>query len=111
MVEADLENLKMVAAISRHTNQKPTPDVTRTAKYQPSSGVEPSTINGDPSRRLGDSEGPSQMMRSVPETWSHIPVPTWPKSERAGQSRGTQMGRFRGGRIGEVCGASRYRED
>ena len=101
----------MVAAVSRHTSQKPTPDATRTAKYLRSSGVEPLTIDVDPSGRPGDSEGPSQTTRSVPETWSHIPVPKWPKSERVGQSRGTQTGRFRGGGIGEVGGASRYRAD
>ena len=99
----------MAAAVSRHTSQKPTPDAARAAKYQTSSGVKPLTIDMDPSGGLGDSEGPSQMTRSVPETWSHIPVPKWPKSERVGQSRGTQTGRFRGAGIGEMEGVSRYR--
>jgi len=101
----------MAAAVSRHTSQKLTPDATRAAKYQTSSGVGPLTIDVDPSGRSGDSEGPSQMARSVPETWSHIPVPKWQKSEREGQSRGIQTGKFEGGGIREVGGALRYRAD
>jgi len=96
----------MAAAVSRHTSQKLTPDTTRAAKYQTSSGIGPLTIDVDPSGRSGDSEGPSQMARLVLETWSHIPVPKWPKSE----GRPVQGYTDEGGEIREVGGASRYRQ-
>ena len=109
-MEAELDLLRMATAMSRHASQKQTPDVTRAAKYQTSSGGQSLTIDANQVGEFGDSEGPSQATRSVVETRSHVLVPKEPKSERGGQVKGTQTGRFKGG-IGETGGASRYQAD